>query len=746
MESEFVTVREVAEAMGKSVRWVNMRAKEEGWPSEVVNKRGDKRFLIAGLPGEVQGAIVKNLKVPVEMMPVLSPEAALEAAKRMVDIPTIYKGIANYVPRESWTAETAIGPDVVRDPEVQRWIQIIQEAQAVPAGWKKRAWVEAVATKHETTFQTVYRKIKKYEKAGLAGLHHTKSTRNQPKAWSSEAIEWWIGLVLKKEHRKIAKDVLYVILCEEAQRQGWRIGGYRSALWWLDKKATPQLLALQRGGMRALDNTLPPVVRSYSDLDPFEILVGDQHRFDFWVTDEETGEVFRPEGYFWQDLRTRCFYGGALDRKYDSYLIGLALRMGLKIFGAFDSIYTDNGKPELSKYIMGIMKDMRGLGLRVEREIDLTTDNDSREKAQKAQKDNDLINPCVLMPGTQRKAIVRNAKAKMIEGTFNVLEGILRDHFLVPGYVKKLGGMPEENEVDEKEIDRLARAGKLLTFWEFAATLFRAMDYYNSEKSHRGVIKEWKSPKPKTATPMDCLRACCSNGWKPVYLSEEAVDLVFLLRAERIVDRGRITFMNEVYGNQLLIDKNKSRVELRYDPLDPGWLLVFHGGEYLCRAEPVEYSSMKDQELASRKIEEKRRTRKGFVNEYKRFTAAVPDIREYSRTPALEKAAAIIGKEKREKRKEIAETYRPLSQEELEAGVKRLEEKKLATDTRRITQIIPKRPEYFMTDLDRYKWILKCETAGGVPGDEDLVFKTAHEAGMDEGQREYWECVKEVGG
>jgi hypothetical protein len=102
--------------------------------------------------------------------------------------------------------------------------------------------------------------------------------------------------------------------------------------------------------------------------------VGDQHRFDFWVVDDDTGEVFRPEGYFWQDLRTRIIYGAAVDCRYDAWLIGLALRVGIAIFGAFGSIYTDNGRPELSRYLAGILADMRALGLEWERTLDVPVD------------------------------------------------------------------------------------------------------------------------------------------------------------------------------------------------------------------------------------------------------------------------------------------------------------------------------------------------------------------------------------
>ena len=720
--AETVTVKEIGDILRISKQAVTKRAKKENWLHEIGSNRM-MAFQVRSLPSDVQKAIVAEKDVAPDLLPVLSPEAALEAAKKLTgDLPV---SLGAYpLNKDSWTPETAISQEVIRDPKVTKWTRIIQEAQNVPKGWKRRAWVEAVAVKHDTTFQTVYRKITSYEKKGLAGLHHTKSNRNQPKSWTPEAVDWWVGLVLKREHRKLGKNVLYAILQEEARKRGWDIGEYRSALWWLKQKTNPQLYALQRGGLRALDNTLPPVLRDYSDLAPFEILVGDQHRFDFWVMDEETGAIFRPEGYFWQDLRTRCFYGGALDRKYDSYLMGLALRMGLRVFGAFGSIYTDWGKPETGQYMMGVMKDMRNLGLFVEREVDVPLDIDPGTEAED-------INPCAIMPGTHKKAIVRNAKAKMIEGTFGNLERILRDVFMVPGYVKRLGAGQEENEIDEKEKERLAQRGRLLTFWEFAEKVLKAMDYYNREKGHRGVLKEWAwRPKPRTATPFDCLKACNLQGWKPVYLSPEAVDLIFLPRAQRIVDRGRVTFENDIYEHQALVEI-EGKVELRFDPMEPNWLLVFKDGRFLCQARPVEYSSMKDRTLAQRKIEEKRRIRKGFILEYRRLTSAIPDFREYSETPAIERAAALVTREQRAQFQELKDRFRERTPEELAAEVKKIEEYKPKAN----------RP-IFRNEVDRYQWCLEQQELEAA----DSAFLSEYEARMDEDTRAYWQIYKEAQG
>ena len=724
----------IAEALRVSKRRINSRAEREGWPFTNGGNR-QRIYTLEDLPDDVQQALITSNSIHSSqiMLSNLPPGLALSAAQNSLE--------SNQSYQEPWTEERAIGTDVINDPRVGKWARIIQEAAKVPAGWKKRTWIETVATKHGTTFQTVYRQMGKYRSQGLAGLKHRKPTqRLAPRAWTPEAVDFWIGLCLKREHRKISKKALYRVLFSEAHKRGWRIGEYTSALWWYRQRVIPQLTALQRGGLRALDNSLPPVLRDYSDLEPFEILVGDQHRFDFWVTDDDTGQVFRPEGYFWQDLRTRCFYGGALDKRYDAHLMGLALRMGMKIFGPFGAIYTDHGKPEESNYIIQLQKTMRQYGLYVQRTTDLPADL--------AGADAEEINPCTLMPGTHIKAVVRNAKGKMVEGTFKHFEGILRNDLRIPGNVKILAGPDEENEIDQKEIARLAASGKLLTFREFCVAVLKAMDFYNSKKPHRGVRREWNfgSP-PVQPTPMDCLRACHANGWKPVYLSHEAVDLLFLPQATRAINRGRITWKDEPYEHPALVElPTGRRVTIRFDPMEPAWLLVFSGGEFLCRAEPAELSSMKDKTLAARKIAEKRRLRRRYIEQYQELTAAIPDFRRYSEVPAAERVAAQIGAAKREQIAEQQERLRVRTPEELEEAIGRLEARAEETRCGKLQKSIPERPLYFLTDYDRYKWIVDVELAGGNPAEEDAAFKEGYEARMSRGEAERWAISRELGG
>ena len=730
-DSEYVTADRIATATDKTVRSIQLTAARQRWPFRESATRGGRvrEYPISALPPQYQSLIVRNGEVSFEMVPALAPEAALIASDRLLSFADTHESGRN---RADWNEPISLS--VLRDERVRRILTIVREALAIPAGWKKRAWIEAVAAKYDVSFQTVYKYIRKYEKRGISAFDRRKSTRGELRVWDRAALDYWNGLCLKREHRKMSLEALYDHLAVEADRKGWRIGSYRSALDY-HAKIAPQQTALQKGGARALDNTLPPILRTYADLRPFQILVGDQHRFDFWVMDDDTGEVFRPEGYVWQDLRTRIFYGGAVGKKYDSLMMGLALRIGLRVYGAFESIYTDNGQPELSKHVDSIVADMRTIGLAA-RPID-SVDGDCGE-------DGEAVNPCVDL-GRHRKAIVKNAKAKMIERTFEELERILRDRERMPGHVKRLTDGDDDQDIDEAEKKRLAASGKILTFSEFVKAFYRAMDFYNRKKAHRGVLKEWEwRPKPSIATPYDCLKACCIAGWRRTDVSAEATDLIFLSRAKRTVDRGRIWLNKQPFEHKALIELHGQKVDLRYDPLDPEYVVVFKGDEYVCKAEPVELSSMLKPDLSSRLIKEKRRMLKEQRLEYRRLTSPVPDLLNYSRVSPLDKAAALMKRDATLKKQEQLEMFGERTPEALAKEVKAAAEVHEAKPVLP-PRAAPPRPSYFLQPVDRYKWVVLAEEAGEALREDDAAFKSEFESAMDADQREYWETVRRVG-
>jgi len=352
-----------------------------------------------------------------------------------------------------------------------------------------------------------------------------------------------------------------------------------------------------------------------------------------------------------------------------------------------------------------------------------------------------------IMPGTHKKAIVKNAKAKMIEGTFDKLERILRSRFRLPGSVKRLSDDIHAQDVDHSEAMKLAAQGKLPLFSEFALTMYRACDYYSREREHRGVIKEWAwKPKEKHATPYDCIKHCYeADGWRPRMISSAASNLLFLSKTKRTAILGRIQLFGDKYEHDALVELPKGQsVDIRYNPMDTRSILIFLDDKYICTAYPVEYSSMKDMPLAKRKIIEKRSRRKKIAERFREITSISPDFREYSQIEPLEKVAACITADEKKRKQGQNDLYRKLTQEEIDTEVAAIRERSSHLPKKTKTQV-PERPSFFMDEFCRYEWCIQYEIAGGQLTEKDEIWKNEYEANMTPKQLGYWETVKEYG-
>jgi putative transposase len=715
--STSLSVRELSECLGISERSARRITKDLSYDV----KDGKKRYSIQILPLKVQGLLAKNLNI--------------------ISIKSLKEHVLGQ-------GSHALSEDVLHDTRVCRLAQIVHEAQNPAPGWKRKAWVNAVANKHNMHPSHIYKLVAKHMKGGPEALKHVKRNRGTPKAWSPEALDFGLGFVLKRPHRKMSMKAAYEVVLSEAFKRAWATGCYRSFTDHIRKKLTPQLIALRDGGRRGLDNVLPPIFRDYSDLEPFEILCGDQHTFDYWVVDDDTGAIFRPQGYLYQDLRTRILYGFWVGKTYSAHSMGLALRLGGRCFGGFKAVYTDNGKPECSRYFAGILEEMAAVGLSVGEVIDVPADISNVDPEE--------VN-CVIHHGHHRKAIVKNAKAKIIESTWRFIEAILANVFKVPGHVKRLSSSGEEQEVDQAEIRKLAQAGKLLKLSEFLLTVVKAVDYYNKERPHRGLLREWKSfPRPKAITPLECLISCYQTGWRPVQISEDLLNLLFLPKAKRTVDRGRIrfrTFLTDMYENEALVALHGQEVLIRFDPFDPGFILVFAGSKFICCAKPVEYSSMKDRPLARRKIEEKARLRKYYLTQYRQLTSNVPDFTEYSTIPDAEATASLVAESRQTEELEDPKCTSGLSHEEIERALSEFNESMAER-----SEDLPPHPRSVslmvqgdlaavewetvpsLSDAQRYELLLACQARTIRRPESDAVFMSYYEQTEEYGRfRNYFE-------
>ncbi|GEM_PF-324981 len=621
----------------------------------------------------------------------------------------------------------------LQDEQVGERLAAVEAVLAVPRGRGRDQVASQWAQKLGVCRATVYRWVKAYERGGISALARQKRARERAR-WSQEAVDYFTGLVLKhaRPNKRVNVKSLYAKVQEKGAGEGWQVGSLDSA-YKIARGVSRLLLAYGTGGRRMVETLLPPILRDYSDLAPFEIIVGDQHRFDFWteadlgfwVVDDKTGRVFRPEGYFFQDLRTRLIYGFHIDRHYSSTTVAQALRMGLKAWGKFRCIYTDNGKPETSNFISGRGKWLANLGMRTQDMAELY--RVEAEEFTSYALPNEDGNPLALvarLDATHRRALVRNAKAKLIERTFEALEEILLSVFKVPGRVVNKAALAEEQAAVQADLDRLAAQGKLLTYSEFVQKVAGAVRYYNVERVHRSLghppIEElWKAVK--------------EEGFVLKRIDDETLDLMLLPSVTRVVDRSRVVLFKRFYEAPELLELHGRRVEVRYDPDDwnKAWAII---DDTAVPLEPVVRVSMKDPEATAAAIAKKRALHRQIAEEFRRLTKGIPDLLEYSR----ETRRAAAGKEILKKR-----AYDPendMTPEEMEAEMARRE----AQFRRMRRPKPPRRPEHFMDEIERFDWCLKAIAWGVELSDDDRAFFEAFREGLSVKEMEYWNEALEM--
>ena len=601
------TAREIAQALNITRQAADKRAKKESWPSSIEGKK--RLYPYVHLPIDVQSALAQQESGHDEReAPLLQADA-----------------------------------QALEDPEVARRKRAVQEALKPPEGWTRKEWIELhVGPRYSATRATVYRWIKRYQEESLAGLA-TKKGKRGPRAWDEEAIRYWQGMVLKREHRSYSINALFERFKRVAEREGWNIGG-RTSAYQLAQQIDERLTRYRDGGSLGLDNACPPIRRDFTHIMPLDCIVGDQHKFDFWVWDEFQRTVLRPESYFWLDMRSRAIYGFALGRRYNAQMMALALRPGLTRLGKPKTLYNDNGKPERARLWLERKQNMENLDIEV-----AGIDQWDGLLADLGLSDKDRI-----------FARAYNAKAKPIEGFFAHFERMLQDVFNVPGRVKDLHGLPEDAKQRQKELGNLAAQGKLLTLTEFMQTVMEAVRYWNEERVHKGH--------KMNCTPLEEIHNCQAQGWRPVLLDEWTADLAALYRGTRTVTKGEVHILGEYYrdsdeSQNRLSHHNGERVQVRYDPVDADRVIVLDQNmNYICHAvrNRVPFG---DKDAASEANRRKREEMQQMRELYRQLTKPVDGLLEYSKTV---RAASEARKDRERIDSEKAERERVRGEEEIE--------------------------------------------------------------------------------
>jgi len=596
---------------------------------------------------------------------------------------------------------------------------------------------ETLSRKHGVSASSIKRYVKHIKRNG----YQPKEKRPKPLvAWDTEALEFFkqFYLMAARETGRCTVRNAYNQTILMAKQKGWKIGSEPSAYNYA-REIHGALKLYVKGGTRALDN-LFYIARDLSSLRPFQIIVGDQHRFDFWVIDEN-GVYFRPECYLWLDMRTRLPYGIAFDRHYTTRTVLRALKMGVINFGKFESTYNDNGSSEKSAVADYTIEQLQQYGMRFCDEGDLYRTETGAYVVEGA--DGKMLN--VVKSRTEWKkqnrrvfANVKNAKTKPIERFFSTLEQILRD-MLLPGAVIDTASNAAAEEESSRRLEWQKSKGYILTFDEFVRQTAAALDTY----THRihGTLKR---------SPFDELKHALTNeGWRQTFIKREDVQYLFMERAYVKVRGDRVTLNGKQYiGPNLTQDMlktnrgnltglNRQKIELRYDPEDPNpdvWAIDPRNNQAIFLT-PVTPISMFDDAAASAAIEQKRHNIKAVKETYHSMTSNAPVLydpdkfRELAESRAAAVSAGINLPSPNAKTK--TDEQQPLMSEE--------EFRSMVAAKITLEPVTRERSKpVYLSQRHRYEALAAARAANKKISAEDLAFMADFESEMTDEQAEYF--------
>lgn len=640
---------------------------------------------------------------------------------------------------------------------------------------------EQIAEQFNISVPTVQRYIRRMENGSMFALPAGRQGRHVF-AWSDEALSFFTNFLLAaiKEVGGCTVRNAYNCTKAEAQRRGWQIGSESSA-YIHARNISPAMKMLAKGGQRALDNMFY-ISRDLSKLSPFQLIVGDQHIFDFWCENpyptSKKDKYIRAECYLWLDMATRLVYGVSFDIAYNTHTVTRALRMGIKRFGKFDSTYNDNGSSEKSKLADEIVGRLQNYGVRFLDEADMYHADNGRYIVEDTE---GLVVDVVQTKAEWEKkhrrifARVKNAKTKPIERFFNTLEQILRD-LCLPGLVKEMALSAPEEEQANKRLEWQKKNGYILSYEDFIKNVVKALDIYEN-RTHATL----------GCSPKERLEQYKRDGWMPTFIDPRDEAYLFMESTTRQVKGDRIELNGiEYIGPDLtqemvlqnrgtLVAYDRQKIEIRYDPenLNLGVFAIEPGTNHAIALRPVKKIDMLNHEEMVEQLEWKKRQMRAVQQAFEAVTSdknvrVLSEPQKFSELHKTETLAEKADYRLEHKKPEVTiptvtkkADAEPVETRPIPQSVSRKkmdfgaipesmnhreevlsQEDFLASVASRIGseafQRASQRPVFY-DERERFDWVLNQFHSGGNLSREDLNFMYDYEEKMDSSQASYYE-------
>ncbi|MDR0709463.1 MAG: Mu transposase C-terminal domain-containing protein [Spirochaetaceae bacterium] len=615
-------------------------------------------------------------------------------------------------------------------------VKVYEEWLRRPCGMPHFLAERRLAEKFGISVSTVRRYVKDIDENGY---HPPVRSRQGRKvyAWSQEALDFLKAFYLsaQRDAGPCTMRNAYARTVQAARAKGWKVGSEQSAYTHL-RDIHSLLRTYASGGSRALDNIFY-IARDLSRLAPLQVIVGDQHTFDYWVLYE--GQYIRPQCYLWLDMRTRLVYGIDFEPgAYNHRTVARSLKMGIMRFGKFGSTYNDNGSSEKSGRIDHLVHALQTYGMSYRDTPDLFRTQTGEYAVEDPE--GALVATVPNLQEWRREhrrmyALVKNAKAKPVERFFLTLETLLQD-MVMPGYVRDITASAAEDEEAARRLSWQKERGFIYSYEEFIGKVKEAIIRYEN-RNHAGLKR----------SPLDELRyAQEKEGWEPAWIDPDDIRHIFLEAETRKVRGNRIQIAGINYvGPDLTPDMLLSnrhnlaglsglKVEVFYDPddLDAGaWAMDPRSGETIYLTPEDRINPFNADEL-SKQLESKRGNMRTVSAAFREVSAAAGKVLsspEYR--PRIEAEAA--AHKTIEKKTERAAVTAALSEEDFNAAVA-VANRLVKEQNERV-----RRQAVYTTPHKRYQAILDIMLRGENLSAADRLFKADYESRMGEDEKTRWD-------
>lgn len=458
----------------------------------------------------------------------------------------------------------------IEDLENMTKVQAVNELNSCPLGFKKTMWGKEVAKKYSVSLKTLYEwaKVLKNENVSVVDDESGIDFRAIFKSNSFEmsALEWAVSFLL--QNPLSTKIKAYEELCKESFKNGWKIGSYKSFARQLDKSEIKTLLLRATAGSRGVRNEVAKFIRRDLNLyESLEMICGDQIVFDFDCIKPDGGKV-NPNAYVWVDMGSGAIIGvDVVLGKYNKLSIGRAMKMALS-FGVPDNIYSDNGKPELSRYIKGVVSQLSGIEF----------------------KDFDEMDPRLI----HKKAKVGNSRAKPIENIFNHVQRWMMEDIIC----EKGGASYHKDNRENKELMKEYMKQNPLNYDEFIDYFAKAIRKWNEHfNSERKIV------------PMDSFISKLENSTKARF-DDKTLEYIFSDRREIKVRNSSVKIVIDknsyMYSHNALAKYTGECVEVRVreNDFDSVTVVDIDKNEIICEAYLNEKIDPRDAARVKEKISE----------------------------------------------------------------------------------------------------------------------------------------------